>query len=61
MDAIEGMAAAMADRLSAFWEDSQDDYERMSAAAIARVRERFEVNRARDRLEALYERCAELL
>jgi len=61
MEAIEGMAAAMVDRLSAFWEGSRGDYERMSAAAIARVQERFGTDRARDRLEALYERCAELL
>jgi glycosyltransferase involved in cell wall biosynthesis len=61
LEAIEGMAAAMADRLSGFWEDSRDDYERMSAAAIARLQERFGLDRARDRLEALYARCAERL
>jgi glycosyltransferase involved in cell wall biosynthesis len=53
--AIEGLAAALTQRLATAWE-SRDGYSAMSQAALDRVRERFDRDRARARLEELYGR-----
>ena len=42
------------------WE-ARNRYEELSEGALARVRERFDVDDARDRVEILYERCRERL
>lgn len=59
LDAYENATAQMADalfeRLAAAWEGRQD-YERLSAGALARARTRFNPETARLRLESLYER-----
>jgi glycosyltransferase involved in cell wall biosynthesis len=55
--AVESLADALTQSLLACWE-ARADYERLSAGALARIRERFDRDRARDRLEALYARCA---
>ncbi len=57
-ETIQRFADTIADRLAACWED-RDSYEALSAGAIERVRERFDRDRARARLEELYERCRE--
>jgi glycosyltransferase involved in cell wall biosynthesis len=60
MEAYEAAIDAMADQivreLVAVWEAPQR-YVELSAGALERVRERFGVERARTRLEALYEEC----
>lgn len=52
------LAGAIADRLSACWE-TPGGYGALSAGALARIDERFDVGAARERLEQLYERCRE--
>jgi glycosyltransferase involved in cell wall biosynthesis len=52
------LAVSLTDTLRRCWEQRQD-YESLSAGAIETVRERFSVADARDRLEAIYERCRE--
>jgi glycosyltransferase involved in cell wall biosynthesis len=56
-DTIERLAHELTDRLSAFWEESRDNYEDMSASALTRAGTRFGIERARARLEELYEGC----
>jgi glycosyltransferase involved in cell wall biosynthesis len=53
--AIEGLAAALTQRLAEAWE-ARDGYSAMSQGALDRVRERFDRDRARARLEELYGR-----
>jgi glycosyltransferase involved in cell wall biosynthesis len=53
---IDALAEGIADRMLEFW-GVRDTYPALSAAAIERVRTRFDVERARDRYEVLYERC----
>lgn len=53
--AIEGLAASLTEQLVAHWA-TRDGYTAMSQAALDRVRERFDRDRARDRLEQLYDR-----
>lgn len=53
---VDRLGEALTDLLLTCWE-TRDRYEEMSAAAIARVRERFDRETARDRLETLYEKC----
>jgi glycosyltransferase involved in cell wall biosynthesis len=53
--AIDGLATALTGRLAATWE-ARDGYSAMSQAALDRVRERFDRDRARARLEELYGR-----
>jgi glycosyltransferase involved in cell wall biosynthesis len=53
--AIEGLAAALTERLAEAWE-SRDGYSAMSQAALDRVRERFDRDAVRRRLETLYDR-----
>jgi glycosyltransferase involved in cell wall biosynthesis len=55
--AIASLADQLVDRLSDAWEHRDERYEAMSAAALARMRERFDPIAARDRLEQLYELC----
>lgn len=52
--AIEGLSESLTAILSQAWE-RRGDYEAMSAAALDRVRERFDRDRARQRLEELYD------
>jgi glycosyltransferase involved in cell wall biosynthesis len=52
--AIEGLAAALTQQLASAWE-SRDGYSAMSQGALDRVRERFDRDVARHRLEALYD------
>jgi glycosyltransferase involved in cell wall biosynthesis len=56
-DTLDRLAHELTDRLSAFWEGSRDDYEEMSASALARAEGRFGIERPRARLEKLYESC----
>lgn len=58
MAQIERLGTALAERLTACWE-GRADYEGMSFEALRRVRERFNPETARDRLEQIYERCRE--
>lgn len=58
--AVDTLAAGIADHLLACW-GAPDSYASLSAGAIERARERFGVERARDRLEELYERCRDRL
>lgn len=50
----ERLARALADRLEAL-AAARDDYERLSAGALAQVERKFNRDRARKRLETLYE------
>lgn len=54
-EAIAGLAAAMTEQLAAHWA-ARDAYPAMSQAALDRVAERFDRDRARARLEELYAR-----
>ncbi|HWI22799.1 MAG TPA: glycosyltransferase, partial [Baekduia sp.] len=54
-DTIEGLGRSLTEQLVAAWE-ARDGYEAMSAAALQRVRDRFDRDRARHRLEELYDR-----
>jgi glycosyltransferase involved in cell wall biosynthesis len=54
--AVECLGEAIAERMTACW-GSRGDYEAMSAAAIEQVRSRFDQEKARRRLEQLYELC----
>jgi glycosyltransferase involved in cell wall biosynthesis len=58
--ATRSLAATLTERLSECWE-SRESYTRLSAGALARVRSRFDVDDACARMEALYERCGELV
>lgn len=58
--ATRSLADTLADRLSECWE-SRDGYVTLSAGALERVRTRFNIDAARERLEQLYERCRERL
>jgi glycosyltransferase involved in cell wall biosynthesis len=53
--AIEQLAASLTEQLAAHWE-ARDGYTAMSQAALDRVRERFDRDHARRRLEELYGR-----
>src|SRR5262249_39639392 len=53
-DAIEQLATGIFEAVATGWE-RRDDYERLSAGALERVRTRFSRTFARDRLEAIYE------
>jgi hypothetical protein len=53
--AIERLATTLTEQLAAHWED-RDGYTAMSQAALDRVGERFDRERARRRLEELYAR-----
>ena len=53
---IDMLANSLTQQLISCWE-SCSDYERLSAAAIDRVRDRFNRDRVRDELEQLYESC----
>jgi len=58
--AVEVMAEAIARNALACWTEP-DLYPSLSAGAIERVRTRFDRDRLRVRLEAIYERCRERL
>jgi glycosyltransferase involved in cell wall biosynthesis len=53
---ISGLASALTERLRQCW-DTRSDYEALSAGALARIDAKFHANRARDRLEEIYERA----
>jgi glycosyltransferase involved in cell wall biosynthesis len=55
---LDRLAADLTERLSAFWE-SREDYETLSAGALAKARARFGIERARGTLEGVYETCRE--
>jgi len=59
-DATRTLGDALADRLAACWA-APDGYAALSAGALGMVEERFSIDAARERLEALYERCRERL
>lgn len=50
---MDDLGRQMADRLEQFWA-GRGSYEAMSAAALAKMRERFDPTAARDRLEQVY-------
>jgi glycosyltransferase involved in cell wall biosynthesis len=50
---INSLARSIVDQIQAFYEN-RADYERLSAGALARIEEKFSVERARDRLEEIY-------
>lgn len=54
-DVIESLATSLTETLSEAWE-KRGDYEAMSAGALERVRDRFDRERARARLDELYDR-----
>jgi glycosyltransferase involved in cell wall biosynthesis len=54
--ATRSLAQALADRLCECFE-SRETYGSLSEGALERVRTRFDATAARERLEALYERC----
>ena len=54
--AMRELADTIADRLASCWE-TPGAYEALSAGALARIDERFDVDAARARLEQLYEVC----
>ena len=54
---VDRLASGIADRVAALL-DPAFDYEEASAAALAKIGERFSVARARDRLEAIYDAAA---
>jgi glycosyltransferase involved in cell wall biosynthesis len=58
--AISSLADSLVERLSECWE-SPDSYSALSAGALERVRTRFDIEAARERLEQLYELCRERL
>lgn len=53
---VDRVSSALAEVLGSFWED-RSDYERLSAGALERAATDFGRERARDRLEELYELC----
>jgi glycosyltransferase involved in cell wall biosynthesis len=53
---IEHLASAVTERLQQCWE-ARSEYEALSAGALARVATKFDADRARDRLEEIYERA----
>lgn len=53
--AIERLATSLTEVLSGAWE-ARADYEALSAGALERIGERFDRDRARQRLEELYDR-----
>jgi glycosyltransferase involved in cell wall biosynthesis len=53
---IDRLASALAEQLRRCWE-ARADYAALSAGALARVNTRFHADRARDRLEQLYEKA----
>jgi glycosyltransferase involved in cell wall biosynthesis len=53
---VEHVSRSLAATLSSYWED-RSEYERLSAGALERAATVFGRERARLRLEALYERC----
>jgi glycosyltransferase involved in cell wall biosynthesis len=59
LETIEGLALQLADRVAAFWE-RPGEYERLSSGALDCVRSRFGIERARRRLESLYEDCRQV-
>lgn len=59
-EAIHSLGDALAARLLECWE-SRSDYATLSAGALERVRTRFDVSEARERLEQLYESCRDLI
>lgn len=58
--AVASLGETLGARLSECWE-TRSDYGELSAGALERVRTRFDVGAARERLEQLYERCRELM
>jgi glycosyltransferase involved in cell wall biosynthesis len=56
--ATRSLATTLAERLAECWE-SRESYTQLSAGALERVHNRFDVDAARTRMEALYERCGE--
>ena len=54
--AVETLSREISQRLIRCWEERKD-YERLSAGALNRIRTRFSVEAARDRIEQLYELC----
>ncbi len=58
--ATDSLASAIVERLSECWE-SPGQYALLSTGALERVRTRFNIDGARERLEQLYERCREQL
>lgn len=53
---LDRLGVELADALARLW-DERREHEAMSAAALEAARRRFGQERARDRIEALYERC----
>lgn len=58
--AVGSLGEALGTRLSECWE-KRSDYTALSAGALDRVRTRFDVGAARERLEQLYEQCRDLM
>jgi glycosyltransferase involved in cell wall biosynthesis len=54
--AIERLASALTTQLQQCWA-ARSDYEALSAGALARIDAKFHADRARDRLEQLYEKA----
>jgi glycosyltransferase involved in cell wall biosynthesis len=59
-EANRTVGEALTERLSECWE-SPERYPELSAGALERVRTRFNIDVARERFEALYELCREML
>jgi glycosyltransferase involved in cell wall biosynthesis len=57
---IRRLSDVLVERLTRCW-DERSGYERLSAGALERVRQRFNVETRRLELEAVYERCREQL
>jgi glycosyltransferase involved in cell wall biosynthesis len=57
---IDSLASALTDRLLQCWEN-RADYIALSAGALARIDARFHADRARDRLEAIYDSVRHLV
>lgn len=53
---IDRLASALTEQLQWCWE-VRSDYEALSAGALARINSKFHADRARDRLEQIYERA----
>jgi len=53
---IDRLASALTEQLRQCWE-KRSDYEALSAGALARIDAKFNADRARDRLEKIYERA----
>ena len=56
MSTIDRLGVALAERLAMCWEE-RGEYEARSAAALERIRDRFNPESARIKLEELYEKC----